>query len=197
MNVRVLTTGFWPTQSTPSKCNIPTSPRNAFEAFRRFYLGKHSGRQLTLQSQLGWADLNAVFYGAKKEEQSADNANNTTAALNNTCTSSSNNSLDNIVSTSSASMNTTFSIPQTTNNSTKIIPRKHIIQVSTHQMCVLMLFNNRDKISYEDIASETDIAEKDLVRALQSLAMGKATQRVLIKTPRTKEMGIKTNHSIV
>jgi cullin 3 len=188
LNVRVLTTGFWPTQSTPSKCNIPTSPRNAFEAFRRFYLGKHSGRQLTLQSQLGWADLNAVFYGAKKEEQSADNANNTTAALNNTCTSSSNNSLDNIVSTSSASMNTTFSIPQTTNNSTKIIPRKHIIQVSTHQMCVLMLFNNRDKISYEDIASETDIAEKDLVRALQSLAMGKATQRVLIKTPRTKEM---------
>jgi cullin 3 len=197
LNVRVLTTGFWPTQSTPSKCNIPTSPRNAFEAFRRFYLGKHSGRQLTLQSQLGWADLNAVFYGAKKEEQSADNANNTTAALNNTCSSSSNNSLDNIVSTSSASINTTFSIPQTTNNSTKIIPRKHIIQVSTHQMCVLMLFNNRDKISYEDIASETDIAEKDLVRALQSLAMGKATQRVLIKTPRTKEMGIKTNHSIV
>jgi cullin 3 len=188
LNVRVLTTGFWPTQSTPSKCNIPTSPRNAFEAFRRFYLGKHSGRQLTLQSQLGWADLNAVFYGAKKEEQSADNANNTTAALNNTCSSSSNNSLDNIVSTSSASINTTFSIPQTTNNSTKIIPRKHIIQVSTHQMCVLMLFNNRDKISYEDIASETDIAEKDLVRALQSLAMGKATQRVLIKTPRTKEM---------
>jgi cullin 3 len=64
-------------------------------------------------------------------------------------------------------------------------------------MCVLKLFNTRDKISYEDIASETDIAEKDLVRALQSLAMGKATQRVLIKTPRTKEMSIKTNHSIV
>jgi len=57
-------------------------------------------------------------------------------------------------------------------------------------MSILMLFNTRDKITYEDIANETDISEKDLVRALQSLAMGKATQRVLIKTPKTKEMGI-------
>lgn len=64
-------------------------------------------------------------------------------------------------------------------------------------MCVLMLFNNRDKITYEDIANETDIAEKDLVRALQSLAMGKATQRVLIKTPKTKEMGILFNYRYV
>jgi len=184
-----LTTGFWPTQSTPSKCNIPTSPRNAFEAFRRFYLGKHSGRQLTLQSQLGWADLNAIFYGAKKEELPLDNANNASAQAVNACIPSSSNNLDDIVSTSSST--SSFSTPQTpVSNSTKITPRKHIIQVSTHQMCVLMLFNNRDKISYEDIANETDIAEKDLVRALQSLAMGKATQRVLIKTPRTKEMGI-------
>ncbi|KAK2182304.1 hypothetical protein NP493_360g02030 [Ridgeia piscesae] len=54
--VRVLTTGFWPTQSA-TKCNVPNSPRLAFEAFRRFYLGKHSGRQLSLQPQLGSADL--------------------------------------------------------------------------------------------------------------------------------------------
>jgi len=32
--VRVLTTGFWPTQSA-TKCNVPNSPRLAFEAFRR------------------------------------------------------------------------------------------------------------------------------------------------------------------
>ncbi|CAG2107483.1 unnamed protein product [Medioppia subpectinata] len=182
LNVRVLTTGFWPTQSTPSKCNIPTAPRNAFEAFRRFYLGKHSGRQLTLQSQLGWADLNAVFYGAKREDLATD-ANNLNATA---CTSSSVNSFDNTVSTSS-SLQTTQLATNTT-ASVKITPRKHIIQVSTHQMCVLMLFNTRDKITYEDIANETDISEKDLVRALQSLAMGKATQRVLIKTPKTKEM---------
>ncbi|CAG2162324.1 unnamed protein product [Oppiella nova] len=186
LNVRVLTTGFWPTQSTPSKCNIPTAPRNAFEAFRRFYLGKHSGRQLTLQSQLGWADLNAVFYGAKREDPSTDATN----ASANACTSSSINSFDNTVSTSS-SLQTT-QLTTNTSNSVKIIPRKHIIQVSTHQMSILMLFNTRDKITYEDIANETDIAEKDLVRALQSLAMGKATQRVLIKNPKTKEM--EANH---
>ncbi|XP_054167260.1 cullin-3-B-like isoform X2 [Oppia nitens] len=185
LNVRVLTTGFWPTQSTLSKCNIPTSPRNAFEAFRRFYLGKHSGRQLTLQSQLGWADLNAVFYGVKREE-------NLTDANTNACSSSSTTSFDNTVSTSSSMPPTNQINSNNTNTSAKVIPRKHIIQVSTHQMCILMLFNTREKITYEDIANETDIPEKDLVRALQSLAMGKATQRVLIKTPKTKEM--EANH---
>ncbi|XP_077515641.1 cullin 3 [Amblyomma americanum] len=150
LNVRVLTTGFWPTPASTPKSNIPTAPRNAFEAFRRFYLAKHSGRQLTLQPQLGWADLNAVFYGPRKEENEA----------------------------SSSSVG---SLPAGA-------PRKHVIQVSTYQMCVLMLFNSRDRLLYEEIASETDIPEKDLVRALQSLAMGKPTQRILIKSPKTKEI---------
>ena len=44
----------------------------------------------------------------------------------------------------------------------------------------------------KDIQSETDIPERDLVRALQSLAMGKPTQRILMKSPRTKE--IEPNH---
>ncbi|KAI4477214.1 hypothetical protein M0802_014768 [Mischocyttarus mexicanus] len=66
--------------------------------------------------------------------------------------------------------------------------RKHIIQVSTYQMCVLMLFNKRETLTYEEIQGETDIPERDLVRALQSLAMGKSSQRVLIKNPRTKEI---------
>lgn len=34
LSVRVLTTGFWPTQSATPKCSIPTAPRNAFETFR-------------------------------------------------------------------------------------------------------------------------------------------------------------------
>ena len=33
-----------------------------------FYLNKHSGRQLTLQANMGTADLNAVFYGAPKKK---------------------------------------------------------------------------------------------------------------------------------
>ena len=80
----------------------------------RFYLAKHSGRQLTLQPQLGSADLNAVFYGSRREEgEGKDGASSS------------------------------VSIPPNTP------PRKHIIQVSTYQMCVLMLFNNRDRLTYE------------------------------------------------
>ena len=65
--MRVLTTGYWPTQSATPKCSIPNSPRHAFEVFRRFYLAKHSGRQLTLQHHMGSADLNATFYGPIKK----------------------------------------------------------------------------------------------------------------------------------
>ncbi|XP_028043215.1 cullin-3-A [Bombyx mandarina] len=140
LSVRVLTTGFWPTQSATPKCNIPAAPRNAFEVFRSFYLAKHSGRQLSLQPQLGSADLHATF-GAAPASPPAPAA-----------------------------------------------PRRHIIQVSTFQMCVLLLFNQRDRLTYEELLNETDIPEKDLVRALQSLAMGKPTQRILIKHPKTKEI---------
>ena len=52
LTVRVLTTGYWPTQAVSTNCNIPTAPRQAFEAFKRFYLAFHSGRQLTLQPQM-------------------------------------------------------------------------------------------------------------------------------------------------
>ncbi|XP_014206441.1 cullin-3 [Copidosoma floridanum] len=155
LSVRVLTTGFWPTQAATPKCSMPSAPRDAFDAFRRFYLGKHSGRQLTLQPQLGSADLNATFYGPKRDDSS----------LAADCPTSSSG-----------------------RNGTPCIARKHIIQVSTYQMCVLMLFNNREKLTYEEIQNETDIPERDLIRALQSLAMGKATQRVLLKYPRTKEI---------
>uniref|UniRef100_A0A671SFU9 Cullin 3b n=1 Tax=Sinocyclocheilus anshuiensis TaxID=1608454 RepID=A0A671SFU9_9TELE len=66
--------------------------------------------------------------------------------------------------------------------------RKHILQVSTFQMTILMLFNNREKSTFEEIQQETDIPERELVRALQSLACGKPTQRVLTKEPKSKEI---------
>ncbi|BES88572.1 cullin 3 [Nesidiocoris tenuis] len=153
LSVRVLTTGFWPTNNATPNCNIPAAPQAAFEVFRRFYLAKHSGRQLTLQPQLGSADLNAIFYGSRREDDEVgrDGASSSVPAV-------------------------------------VTAPRKHIIQVSTYQMCVLMLFNQRERLTYEELQNETDIPEKDLIRALQSLAMGKASQRILIKTPKTKEI---------
>lgn len=143
LSVHVLTAGLWPIQSAP-KCTLASSPRNAFDAFLSFYIGKHSGRQLTLQPQLGTVDLRAKFYGPWKED-----ADTTTAASSTT--------------------------------GTKNKKGEYTIQVSTYQLCILMLFNTMEKLTYEDIQRETDIPEGYLVRALQSLAMGKPTQRILMK----------------
>ncbi|XP_046961075.1 cullin-3 [Vanessa cardui] len=159
LSVRVLTTGFWPTQSATPKCNIPKAPRSAFEVFRSFYLAKHSGRQLSLQPQLGSADLHATF---RAHAAPASPPRSPSAA-----------------GSAPAPASAPASAPA---------PRRHIIQVSTFQMCVLLLFNKRERLTYEEILNETDVPEKDLVRALQSLAMGKPTQRVLIKHPKTKEI---------
>ena len=164
LNVRVLTTGFWPTQSNPSKCNIPSAPRNAFEAFKNFYLAKHSGRQLTLQPQLGWVDLNAIFYGIRREEGEMSQDMSLSSAV------------------------TTSSDPSPRLPAKLGPPRKHILSLSTHQMCVLLLFNNRERMTYEEICNETDMPQKDLQRALQPLALGKPNQRVLMKHPKTKEI---------
>ena len=44
-------------------------------------------------------------------------------------------------------------------------------------------------ICQQELKNETDIPEKDLLRALQSLAMGKQSQRVLTKDPKSKDIG--------
>merc|ERR1711874_598788 len=67
LSVRVLTTGFWPGQNAPPPINLPRVPAQAFDVFKNFYLAKHSGRILTLQPSAGTADLNALFFGKKKD----------------------------------------------------------------------------------------------------------------------------------
>jgi len=64
--------------------------------------------------------------------------------------------------------------------------RKHEINVSTHQMCVLLLFNSADKLSYGEIFEMTKIPVSDLKRALQSLACGK--YRILLKEPKGRDV---------
>ena len=60
LNVKVLTTGYWPTQ--PAKqCLLPRQISKACEVFKRFYLDQHSGRQLTWQTTMGNADLKARY----------------------------------------------------------------------------------------------------------------------------------------
>tara|TARA_B110000977_G_scaffold47007_1_gene63898 strand:+ start:2462 stop:4186 length:1725 start_codon:yes stop_codon:yes gene_type:complete len=60
--------------------------------------------------------------------------------------------------------------------------------VSTHQMCVLLLFNDADCLSYLEIQAATGIPEDDLKRSLQSLSLVKG-RNVLRKEPTTREVG--------
>ncbi|KAJ8736055.1 hypothetical protein PYW08_006711 [Mythimna loreyi] len=60
------------------------------------------------------------------------------------------------------------------------------LQVSLFQALCLLLFNDGDNLSFEDIKTATNIEEGELRRTLQSLACGKA--RVLSKSPRGREV---------
>lgn len=85
--------------------------RDEYQFNFSFYLAKHSGRQLSLQPQLGSADLNATFRAAASPPPTP--------------------------------------APAPAPPATPAVPRRHIIQVSTFQMCVLLLFNKRERLTYE------------------------------------------------
>ncbi|KAL0296910.1 UNVERIFIED_CONTAM: Cullin-3A [Sesamum radiatum] len=127
--VQVLTTGSWPTQSSIT-CNLPSEMSALCEKFRSYYLGTHTGRRLSWQTNMGTADLRATFGNGQKYE----------------------------------------------------------LNVSTYQMCVLMLFNNADYLSYREIEQATEIPPSDLKRCLQSLACVKG-KNVLRKEPMSKDIG--------
>lgn len=61
-----------------------------------------------------------------------------------------------------------------------------LYSVSVYSMCVLMLFNDADCLTYQQISSATRIPEKELIRHLQSLSLAK--YRVLRKDPLEKEV---------
>ena len=53
--------------------------------------------------------------------------------------------------------------------------KKHELNVSTYHMCILLLFNEADRQSYQEILTATGIPPADLKRALQSLALVKVS----------------------
>jgi cullin 3 len=128
LDVHILTTGSWPTQPSPP-CSLPSEILLVCEKFRAYYLGTHSGRRLTWQTNMGTADIKATFGKGQKHE----------------------------------------------------------LNVSTYQMCVLMLFNSDDGITYKYIEQATQIPATDLKRCLQSLACVKG-KNVLRKEPMSKDI---------
>ncbi|KAL2770496.1 cullin-4A isoform 1 [Daubentonia madagascariensis] len=63
---------------------------------------------------------------------------------------------------------------------------KKEFQVSLFQTLVLLMFNEGDEFSFEEVKVATGIEDSELRRTLQSLACGKA--RVLTKSPKGKEV---------
>ncbi|XP_032886580.1 cullin-4B [Amblyraja radiata] len=63
---------------------------------------------------------------------------------------------------------------------------KKELQVSLFQTLVLLMFNEGEEFSLEEIKTATGIEDGELRRTLQSLACGKA--RVLTKTPKSKDI---------
>lgn len=123
----------------------------------RFYLAKHSGRQLTLQHHMGSADLNATFHGLIKKVKgpACHKWMEGLAFLN--CTMAILNFYYPVsLSLRLSSLSTCLPLQedgsevgvggaQVTGSNT----RKHILQVSTFQMTILILFNNREKSTFE------------------------------------------------
>lgn len=149
MSLRVLTANYWPTQSVPSPCNMPSAPSIAFETFRKFYLQKHCGRQLTLLPQLSSAELETYVVQSLCQDGEGWHSAQTQPCGE---------------------------------------TRSYTLQVSTYQMSVLMLFNDRPHWNFQELQSETAISEKDLQKALQPLVMGRPSQKVLIKHPDSRNI---------
>jgi cullin 3 len=131
LNVHVLTTGFWPTQST-SKCNLPPDLTKCTEIFQKYYLSNHNGRRLTWQINMGSAEMRAFF--------------------------------------GSSSSNV----------------KKHELNVTTFQVCVLTLYNSQDTYTFRDLHLQTQIPVPDLKRNLLALCAN-PTVRILKKEPAVKK----------
>ncbi|XP_063729790.1 cullin-3-A-like [Symsagittifera roscoffensis] len=70
----------------------------------------------------------------------------------------------------------------------KDMTRENILIVTTYQMVILLLFNRKDRITFADVLHDTGIPEREAARALQAIAVGKPQNRILVKTPKTKEI---------
>lgn len=68
LTVNILTMGYWPTY-VPNEVTLPPEMVNFQETFKKFYLGKHSGRKLQWQPSLGLCVVKAHFPQASKELQ--------------------------------------------------------------------------------------------------------------------------------
>uniref|UniRef100_A0A914HNV9 Cullin family profile domain-containing protein n=1 Tax=Globodera rostochiensis TaxID=31243 RepID=A0A914HNV9_GLORO len=171
--VRVLTSVFWPTNQAPM-CTLPQSAEQAFRHFEQFYLGKHNGRKITLNPGLGSADVKAIFY---------PNGPSKSSGLTSDAGLGSNE--EDLESQQESDM------PGSSSSKSTVVRRREeqkILTVTTYMMCLLMRFNQHARMTYEQLLNETQIPDRELKRCLQSLAMGKQSQRILCRKGAGKDI---------
>ncbi|KAA3678761.1 cullin 3 [Paragonimus westermani] len=202
--VRVLTTGLWPTQSIGCGEALPEEAASAFEVYRNFYLGKHNGRKISLQTNMGYAEISALFYGRASSSEigptnltlvgtAAVDPHNSAFLLRGSSSGSSSQitsqgSQAMLVSGLPGSPGAPGSLDPPTFNVGRNTVRKYFLQVSTYQMEILMKFNRRSRYTFLELSSETNIPERELKRSLMALALGRSNQRILCKEPKTREI---------
>ena len=80
LDIHVLTSTMWPIEAMAASldegsrplCIFPTSIETIKQGFEKFYLEKHSGRQLTWQAHMGTADVRAYFSEAKTKTKTRE-----------------------------------------------------------------------------------------------------------------------------
>ncbi|KAL8873596.1 MAG: hypothetical protein Q9174_000962 [Haloplaca sp. 1 TL-2023] len=76
LDAHILTATMWPMDAMMSSrgeekklaCNFPSEIERIKQSFEKFYLNKHSGRQLTWQGNMGTVDLRAYFAEMKSKK---------------------------------------------------------------------------------------------------------------------------------
>ena len=117
--VTVLTTGCWPSQPCPA-CVLPLEVSASAAHFEAFYLGRHTGRRLSWQT-------NVVRASAGSSAPAGRHAHCVRACA---C------ARVRAWEQGTADVRVLFG------------GRRHELTVTTYQMCILMLFNARDRWSY-------------------------------------------------
>uniref|UniRef100_A0A915HMC9 Cullin-4 n=1 Tax=Romanomermis culicivorax TaxID=13658 RepID=A0A915HMC9_ROMCU len=72
LTVNILTMGNWPTYQV-AEINMPAAMTEYLEAFKKFYLSKHSGRKLQWQPSLGHCLVKARFRPGGRDVETTDN----------------------------------------------------------------------------------------------------------------------------
>uniref|UniRef100_A0A914I2D5 Cullin family profile domain-containing protein n=1 Tax=Globodera rostochiensis TaxID=31243 RepID=A0A914I2D5_GLORO len=66
--------------------------------------------------------------------------------------------------------------------------QQKLLTVTTYMMCLLVRFNHRAKMTYEQLLKETQVPDRELKRCLQALSMSKQSQRILCRHGTAKDI---------